>query len=105
MRHILLDSSPLGLITSPSQTTLIAEIRLWVTNSLIAGHRIYVPEVIDYEIRRELLRARKTAGLAKLDLLKTSLRYLPITTDTMLLAADLWAQARQRGHSTGDRRN
>lgn len=58
-----------------------------------------LPEIIDYEIRRELLRAGKIKGVANLDRLKQNIEYLPLDTPTMLLAADLWAQARQSGQS------
>jgi len=36
------------------------------------------PEIIDYEIRRELLRANKAAGIARLDHLKANVEYLPL---------------------------
>ena len=67
-----------------------------------AGHTIYIPEVIDYELRRELLRANKTNSVKKLDRLKVILRFVPITSAAMLLAADLWATSRQSGLATGD---
>ena len=67
-----------------------------------AGHTIYIPEVIDYELRRELLRANKTNSVRKLDGLKAILRFLPITNAAMLLAADLWASFWQRGLATTD---
>ena len=63
---------------------------------------MYIPEVIDYELRRELLRAGKASGISKLDGLKTVLRYRPITTTAILRAADLWADARRKGIPTGD---
>ena len=100
--HILLDSSPLGLLSNPIRSAEVIAISDWVTDCLAAGHRLYIPEVIDYELRRELLRAVKTRGIAKLDGLKTVLRYLPITTAAMLRAADLWATARRIGLPTGD---
>jgi hypothetical protein len=40
--------------------------------------------------------------LARLDALKTKLIYQPITTTTMLKAAELWADARMRGRPTAD---
>lgn len=103
-RHILLDSSPLGDLSNPARTAAVISIAIWAASCLTAGHRIYVPEVIDYELRRELLRAGKTASLAKLDGLKTTLRYLPITTPAMIRAAELWAQSRRMGVPTGDPR-
>ena len=101
-RHIVLDSSPLGLLTNPSGSAQVLAINQWGKSCLAAGHRLYVPEVIDYELRRELLRAGKTSGLALLDGVKTLFDYLPITTAAMLHAADLWAFARRTGVPTGD---
>lgn len=103
-RHIVLDSSPLGLLTNPSGSIEVLAINQWGRSCLAAGHRLYVPEVIDYELRRELLRAGKTAGLTLLDALKSFWDYLPITTPAMLRAAELWADARNHGVSTGDPR-
>ena len=47
-----------------------------------------------------MLRANKTAGLARLNGLKSALGYLPITTNVMLRAAAFWAQARNMGKPT-----
>ncbi len=101
-RHILLASSPLGVLSNPASTVDVIAITKWSVACVTAGHYLYVPEVIDYELRREMLRAGKTKSLAKLDSFKTTLRYLPITTATMLRAADLWASARRSGLPTGD---
>jgi predicted nucleic acid-binding protein len=101
-RHILLDSSPLGLLSNPANTADVIAITRWSVACLAAGHHLYVPEVIDYELRRELLRAGKTKSIAKLDSFKTTLLYLPIMTAAMLRAADLWAMARRTGVPTGD---
>lgn len=69
-----------------------------------AGYRIIIPEIIDYEIRRELIRANKVNGLGRLEQLITLGEYLPITTAAMRQAALLWAQARQQGQPTaGDK--
>ena len=97
----MLDSSPLSALSLPArgQTISIAQ---WSWACLAAGHRIYVPEVVDYELRRELLRAGKTASISRLDRLKTTFRYLPITTPAMLRAAQLWAASRRQGIPTGD---
>ncbi len=100
--HILLDSSPLGVVSNPARTAEVIAITHWASSCLAAGHRLYIPEVIDYELRRELLRAGKSNGIAKLDSFKTRFRYLPITTAAMLLAADLWANSRRIGIPTGD---
>ena len=61
-----------------------------------------VPAIIYYELRRELLRARKTAGLARLDAFVQidANRYLALTDQALRLAAELWATARQQGRPT-----
>ncbi len=102
MVHIILDSYPLGLASAPARNPDAAALTDWIEDCLAAGHEVYIPEVIDYELRRELLRAGKTNSVRKLDGLKIILRFLPITSPAMLLAADLWAQSRQSGLPTGD---
>ena len=62
--------------------------------------RILLPEIADYELRRELIRAGKVNGLRRLDEIKKTVFYLPITTELMIQAAQLWAQARNEGYPT-----
>jgi hypothetical protein len=59
-----------------------------------AGVEVAVPEISDYEVRRELVRAAKTHGVARLDVLAARARYVAITTKAMHLAATLWANVR-----------
>jgi hypothetical protein len=63
-----------------------------------------VAEIIDYELRRELLRARKVSSLARLDnfISHPQILYSPLTTDMMKTAAQLWADVRQKGMPTAD---
>jgi len=102
MSHIVLDSSPLSDLSLPVRGPTGTAINQWAMNCIAAGHTIYIPEVIDYELRRELLRAGKSDSIAVLDSLQRLMQYLPITTVAMLRAADLWAQARRAGLPTGD---
>src|ERR1700722_19573196 len=98
---ILLDAGPLGLLTAPprKQGSPLACAQ-WLASLLAAGARVVVPEIADYEVRRELLRAGKAKSLARLDALATATEYLPLTTLAMRRAAELWAQARQHGQPT-----
>ena len=77
MRHILLDSYPLGALSHPNPDVGIVR---WAAACRAARHILYVPEVIDYEVRRELLRTKKYTGVSNLDALKSALRFLPITS-------------------------
>ncbi len=97
---VLLDSGPLGMVTNPRASFANAKCNKWLEDLLIKSVKVVIPELADYEIRRELLRANKTLGLARLNALKAQLDYLPITTEIMLQAAQFWAQARQMGKPT-----
>ncbi len=94
---ILLDTGPLGMITHTRGNAQCQACKVWF-NAL--SDRVLLPEIADYELRRELLRAGKIRGLRQLDQLKTIVSYLPITTEVMLKAAELWAQARNQGYPT-----
>jgi predicted nucleic acid-binding protein len=104
MKIIVLDSAPLSELSAPVSAPRVIAISQWASSHLIAGNRICVPEVIDYELRRELIRSGKTASIAELNAINNRFTYLPINTETMLLAADLWARSRNRGAPTGDPR-
>lgn len=97
---VLLDAGPLGLLTNPNLSPQVMGCRSWVTSLRAAGRRVLVPEITDYEVRRELIRIQSHAALANLDALGTMLEYLPLTTGAMRLAAELWAQARNVGQPT-----
>jgi len=92
---ILLDSGPLGFITNPKASTESSECNQWIRKQLKKGVIVYVPDIADYEVRRELLRANKTPGIKKLDDLRAEIGYAPITTEVLIEAASFWAQARQ----------
>src|ERR1043166_4728179 len=65
---------------------------------------IFIPEVVDYEIRRELLLMDRKRSLARLDALQEQLFYLPLDTPTMRRAAEMWATVRKQGQPTADPR-
>lgn len=99
---VLLDAGPLGQVTNPAASPENDRCNEWLKSMLAGGVPVVVPEVSDFEVRRELLRAGKVRGLRQLDRFKAVLAYHPITTETMLLAAELWAEARRRGRPTAD---
>ena len=97
---IVLDAAPLGLLAHTRPSAIVLACRQWQAALIAAGRRIIVPEITDYEVRRELIRLRRPRAVARLDGLALQLEYLPLTTDAMHLAAELWAQARQQGQPT-----
>jgi predicted nucleic acid-binding protein len=66
----------------------------------LTGVLLAIPEIADYEVRRELLRAGIVTGIRRLDDLKGKLGYVPITTGAVLRAAELWAGVRRAGIPT-----
>jgi len=103
-RVIVLDTGPLGLVTNPRLSFESIACAQWLQSHITSGSRVIIPEIADYEVRRELLRANKARGIARLDDLAKFLEYLPLTTIAMRQAAQLWAQARQQGQPTaGDK--
>jgi predicted nucleic acid-binding protein len=99
---VLLDTGPLGMVTNPQATAQTERCNRWMEGLLARGVRVLIPEIADYELRRELLRAEKVAGLRRLDALVEALEYLPITTAVMRQAAAFWAEARCQGRPTAD---
>lgn len=102
MSVVFLDTGPLGMASNPKSSPENEACQQWLNTLVARGMRVILPEIADYEVRRELLRANKTVGVARLDLVKAALEYLPITTESMLLAAHLWAQVRRQGKPTAD---
>jgi predicted nucleic acid-binding protein len=103
-RVVVLDAGPLGLASKPRGKPDGDACRAWLRTLDAAGVRLVVPEIADYEVRRELLRSGATAGIARLDRLASGLEYDPITTPAMRRAAELWALVRQAGTPTADPR-
>jgi predicted nucleic acid-binding protein len=99
-RIILIDTGPLGYATNPRASTINALCSQWLDALLANGETVVIPEIADYEARRGWLRAGQLQAVARLDGLKATLGYAPITTEAMLLAAQLWADARRRGYAT-----
>jgi predicted nucleic acid-binding protein len=97
---VFLDSGPLGLLANPRGRSRSDQCRRWVKDLVAAGVRVFVPEISDYEVRRKLIHIQASAGIRRLDQVKSTLDYAPITTDVMLKAADLWAAARSAGLPT-----
>lgn len=101
-RIVLLDSGPLGLVTNPRGSAETKACNLWLEALLSRNIKVQVPEIADYEVRRELLRVDKLEGIKRLDALKMFIDYVPLTTQTMLLAAQFWADVRKQGMPTAD---
>jgi predicted nucleic acid-binding protein len=101
---IFLDAGPLGLVTNPKKTPDTVAAAQWIFDMEAAGHRFVVPAIADFEVRRELVRAGKLRGIARLNAFNAaeSYRFLSVTDSALLLGANLWAAARNAGTATAD---
>ena len=103
-RTIILDSTPLGLLMHRRGVRAADEAQEWLARHIAASARFIVPEIVDYELRRELLRLGKRTAVARLDafIVARPDRYLPLNTPALRLAAELWGQSRAGGIPTAD---
>jgi predicted nucleic acid-binding protein len=104
-RIIVLDTGPAGKIAHPS---IAPDVRQWLLERAAAGDKISLPEIVDYELRRSFLleirrgRSSFVTSLQRLDELRQNSIFLPLDSDVMLRAAELWAETRIRGKPTAD---
>lgn len=61
---VLLDTGVLGALAQPQPDR---EVHGWLVGLLRRGRTVFVPEVSDYELRREFLRARMVESIRSLD--------------------------------------
>jgi hypothetical protein len=99
---VLLDSSPLGIDSGRRGLLLPDQCRSWFRTLILRGVIVVVPEIADFEVRRELTRIGASGSLRRLDELVTigGLFYAPVTTAGWRQAAVFWADARARGLPT-----
>jgi hypothetical protein len=75
-----------------------------LSRSLLSSHRVIVPAIVYYELKRELLRVNKAFGVARLETFASTIprRYRPLSDEALRLAAELREKARQQGRPTAD---
>lgn len=94
---VILDTTPHGILANPKLTQTVRTCRRWVSALIAGGCTVVIPEIADYEVRRELIRGGRTLSIQSLDALAVQFNYLPLNTVAMRIAAELWAYARNIG--------
>lgn len=89
-RAVLLDTHPLSQVTHPKVNPLVQQ---WLQSLGKTETVIRVPEIADYELRRELLRQGKQNSIDRLNKL-SQICLIPLTPETMRKAAELWVWVR-----------
>lgn len=95
-RVVLLDTNPLSQITHPRAQPKVQQ---WLQSLRESKTSLRLPEIADYEVRRELLRLGKLKSIERLNMLGQSC-LIPLTSETMRKAAQLWAWVRNQGQPT-----
>lgn len=100
--YVLLDSAPLGSACRNPRHPVAVHCRQWIDGLLARGVLVAVPEITDFEVRRELMRVGAMASVSRLDALVTAggLIYVPVTTADWRQAAIFWADVRRQGVPT-----
>ena len=94
-RVIVLDAGPLGLAVTEAKPET-EQATNWIANLLLQGNIVVIPEVADYEVRLELLRADKQRGIVRLDALAS-------LYGTIRLQRKLCAGRQRFGHKHADK--
>ena len=106
---VFLDSGVLGKLCNPNKKGEVAECEDWLFRLLSKGVHVVTSDICDYEVRRSLILESKKKpninSIESLDELKNIVTFLPLTSQVMLGAAELWAQARNQGIPTADKKS
>ena len=89
-RLILLDNGPLGLIVRAPGRPHVARCLTWLRAILATGAVVVIPDIANFELRREFLRIRAVGSLRRLDYAldpSSGLDHLVVTTDAIIKAA------------------
>lgn len=105
--RLMLDTNILGRLCRPRKHPNEVAWLLGLLQLPRSKVELVVPEIGDYELRRELIRLLRSnrqegtrRSLERLDKLAVDLGYCKLDTETMRKAAELWADARATGRPT-----
>lgn len=103
---ILLDTGVLGILinSEPSKhnKSEVDDCNEWLASLLSQKFLVAIPEIADYEERREQIRRKNRKCLQRLEDIRSKTEHFKIETEVMLKAAEIWAYAWQMGQPTAD---
>ncbi len=62
-RIIVLDTGVLGMLVHPSEAGEPRDCKAWLKRVVLGGASVRIPEIADYELRRELLRMKSQPSI------------------------------------------
>lgn len=99
---VILDSGVLHSLISNSKVKEVTDCQDWFYYLLSRSALVVTSAICNYEVKRELIRRKKAPEINNLNQLKTLIELLPVDEPTLELAAELWAEARNKGMPTAD---
>ncbi len=99
---IILDSGVLYTLVSTSKVKEVIDCQDWFYYLLSRSAMVVTSAICNYEVKRELIRRNKIQEINNLNQLKALIDFLPVDEPTLELAAELWAEARNKGMPTAD---
>jgi len=107
MINLVLDTGVVGKLShpNPAQNHRALDKLFALAGATVHVNNILLPEIADYEVRRKLLHLigngqASSKSIDQLDELRNLTEFLPIDSDAMLRAAELWAESRVAGRPT-----
>lgn len=99
---VILDSKPLGEICNSLNQAKTRPLIQFLRERKIA---LRVAEITDYELRRELNLQKLTKGINNLNKFRQRQEIIPLDSESLLVATDLWAELRREAQPTADNKN
>ena len=103
---VFIDSGLLGKLCNPNSSAEVDAIRDWLYSLLAKGIFVVSNHICDYEVRRSLvlesLRKPNINSIQDLNNLQDLITFLPLSSEVMKEAANIWAEARIQGMPTAD---
>lgn len=99
---VLLDSGILHTLVSTSKVKEVIDCQDWFYYLLSRSALVVTSAICNYEVKRELIRRKKIQEINNLNQLKALIDFLPVNESTLELAAELWAEARNKGLPTSE---
>ena len=99
---VFLDSGVLHTLISDTKVKEVIDCQNWFYYLLSRSALVVTSAICNYEVKRELIRRKNTKELHNLNQLKSLIDSLNVDEPTLDLAAELWAEARNKGLPTAD---
>ena len=99
---VFLDSGVLHTLISSSKVKEVIDCQDWFYYLLSKGVLVVTSAICNYEVKRELIRRNNIREINNLNQIRTFIDLLRVNEPTLELAAELWAEARNKGLATAD---